>query len=157
MPQAAETAPANQGSGPGTWVDPYGVYNFRLKFGGAGEARFARIGRFSAQVHAIPYREGGDPVVHYVPGRVEYSAVELKYGLTDSTELWEWFMKSLAGEVDRRHVSIIVLGPDGRTEKVRWDLEQAWPCEWEGAALDALGREVAIESLKLVFERIERV
>ena len=46
---------------------------------------------------------------------------------------------------------------DGTTEVMRWDLINAWPSAWRGAALDALSHEVAIESLTIVFESLNRV
>jgi phage tail-like protein len=49
-----------------------------------------------------------------------------------------------------------MLDTDGVTEVLRWDLINAWPSEWHGAPLDALAREVAIESLTLVFESLQR-
>ena len=39
---------------------------------------------------------------------------------------------------------------------LQWNLAQAWPCEWRGAELDALGREAAIESLTLAYDTLER-
>ena len=48
---------------------------------------------------------------------------------------------------DARHAT-------ARPRSLRWDLINAWPSEWRGAPLDALGREVAIESLTLVFETL---
>ena len=38
----------------------------------------------------------------------------------------------------------------------QWDLVNAWPSSWQGAPLDALGNETAIESLTLVFETVRR-
>jgi hypothetical protein len=32
----------------------------------------------------------------------------------------------------------------------------AWPSEWQGAALNTTDRSAAIESLTLVFDRLER-
>ena len=58
--------------------------------------------------------------------------------------------------MDRRNVSILMLGTDGITEVLRWDLINAWPSEWRGAPLDALAREVAIESVTLVYESLAR-
>ena len=42
------------------------------------------------------------------------------------------------------------------TEVVRWNLVNAWPREWRGTPLDAMGQEIAIETLTLVFETLER-
>jgi phage tail-like protein len=109
------------------------------------------------RVQALQYREGGaSQVVHRLPGQVEYGDVSLRYGLTSSTELWGWFMRAVSGKVERKNASIVLLGSDGSTEVLRWNLVNAWPSEWRGAPLDALGREVALETLTLVFETLER-
>ena len=41
-------------------------------------------------------------------------------------------------------------------EVLRWNLLNAWPCEWRAARLDALSKQVAIESMTLVFDSVER-
>jgi phage tail-like protein len=153
MPEAAQDSPeAQQG-----FVDPYGAYNFRLEIQGIESARFTHCSGLGAKIHSIPYREGGiSQVVHHLAGPVRYGDVQLRYGLTSSTELWDWFMEAVAGNVNRKNVSIVLLQSDGVQEAGRWNLENAWPCEWRGAVLDALGQEVAIESLTLVFESLQR-
>jgi len=57
--------------------------------------------------------------------------------------------------VERRHVSLAMLDDAGATEVRRWNLIDAWPCEWFGAPLDALGHELAIETLRLAYDRLE--
>ena len=141
----------------GTWMDPYRAYNFKLDIQGVTEGHFTECTGIRIEVQALRYREGGtSQVVHRLPGPVEYGDVTLRYGLTASTELWTWFMTAVQGKVERRNVSILMLGADGVTEVLRWNLVNAWPSEWRGAPLDAMGREVAIESLTLVFETLER-
>jgi phage tail-like protein len=49
-----------------------------------------------------------------------------------------------------------MLDSTGQTEVMRWNLTNAWPARWRGAPLDALNREIAIETLTLVYETIER-
>ena len=55
----------------------------------------------------------------------------------------------------RRNGSIVLLDLDG-TEKVRWNFVRAWPAKWEGPDLDAAGTNVAIETLEIAHEGIER-
>jgi phage tail-like protein len=38
----------------------------------------------------------------------------------------------------------------------RWNFKNAWPCKYEGPKLNAKGNEVAIETLELACEWIER-
>lgn len=152
MPQTTTTAP--QAAAP---VDPYRAYNFKLEIQGVTAGHFTEVSGFDISVQAIPYREAGvSQVVRQIPGQVEYGAITLRYGLTSSSELWEWFMNSVRGKVERRNVSIVMVGSDGVAEVMRYNLNNAWPSRWRGAALDALGREMAIESLTLAFDTLER-
>ena len=142
---------------PGVFTDPYRAYNFKLVIQGVTEGHFTECTGLGIRVQAIKYREGGtNQVVHAIPGYVEYADVTLKYGLTASAELWNWFMTVVKGKVARKNVSILLLDSDGATEVMRWDLINAWPSEWRGVPLDAIHHEVALETLTLVFETLER-
>src|SRR4051812_35512598 len=158
MPTPAQDAPvAATAAQPGTFVDPLRAYNFKLQIQGVTEGHFTEVAGLEIEVHPIRYREGGGgPVVHVLPGPVRYGDVTLRYGLTTSTELWDWFMGAVNGRVERRNVSILMLDTSGTTEVARWDLTNSWPSRWRGAPLDALQREVAIESVTLVFETLQR-
>lgn len=138
-------------------VDPYRVYNFKLVIQGVTEGHFTECSGLGITVQAIKYREGGtSEVVRRIPGYVEYADVTLRYGLTDSSELWNWFMTAVKGKVERKNVSVLMMDSDGTREVMRWNLINAWPSAWRGAPLDALSQEVAIETLTLVFETLER-
>lgn len=153
MPDAKPAQPAAAG----TYVDPYTAFNFKMEILGVTEGHFTEVSGLGAKVTPIPYREGGNSqVVHYVPGRTEYSEITLRYGVTRSRELYDWFMAGVKGKVQRKQLSIVLLDSDGSTEVMRWNLFDAWPSEWRGSLLDAHSQEVAIESLTLVSERIER-
>lgn len=141
----------------GVWVDPYRGYNFKVEVQGVTEGHFAQCSGMGIKVNAITYREGGNnQISHRIPGAIEYADVTLRYGLTKSTQLWEWFLKVVQGKLERRNISIVVLDTDGITEALRWNLLNAWPSQWAGTPLDAMGNELAIESMTLVFEGIER-
>jgi phage tail-like protein len=152
VPQPAQSAPQSAG-----WTDPFRNYNFKLSVMGVTEGHFTECTNIGVKVEALKYREGGlQQIVHRLPGRVEYADVTLRYGLTKSDELWKWFQTAVAGRVERKNVSIIVMDADGVTEALRWDLLNAWPSAWRGAPLDAMGNDVAIESLTLVFDNLQR-
>ena len=139
------------------YTDPYRAYNFKLVIQGVTEGHFTECTGLSVEVKVIKYREAGNSqVVRCVPGPVQYGDVTLRYGLTNSRELWEWMQTVVEGKVQRKNASILMLNSDGIQEVMRWNLIDAWPSAWRGAPLDALNREVAIESLSLVFETLER-
>ncbi len=141
----------------GAYVDPFRAFNFKIEIGGVTEGHFTEVSGLGAKVTPISYREAGNSqVVHYVPGRVEYSEITLRYGVTRSRELFDWFKTGVTGHVQRKNLSIVLFDADGTTEVVRWNLVNAWATEWRGALLDAHSQEVAIESLTLVCESMDR-
>jgi len=105
-------------------------------------------------VEALRYAEGRSPVERRIPGAVKYGDVTLSYGLTSSNELWKWMKTAISGKVERKNVSIVLLGADGAAEVLRWNLNGAWISKWRGAPLDALAQEIAIESITLVYETL---
>jgi len=140
----------------GAPVDPYRNYNFLLQIPDIAEARFTECIGLGMRIHPIRYRESGaGQIVRMLPGPVEYAEVTLRYGLTNSIDLWNWLTASLR-VVQRRHVTVAMLDSDGARQTIRWNLLNAWPCQWSGAPLDALGREAAIEELHLAFDSLER-
>jgi phage tail-like protein len=154
MPQAAPAPAANNAA---AWQDPYRNYNFKLEIQGVTQGHFTECSNIGIRIQAISYREGGlNQVVHRMPGPVEYADIVLRYGLTASCELWNWFLKAAHGNCDRKNVSVVLLDSSGATEVARWNLNRAWPREWNGAPLDAKGNSFAFETITLAFESLER-
>jgi len=158
MPDAAPQAPKSQtGAQPGVFNDPFCSYNFKVVIQGVTEGHFTQCSNIGMKIDAVAYREGGGgPVVHRIPAHGWYGDVTLRYGLTASRELWDWMMMAVKGKVQRKNISIVLMGPDGVTEVLRWDLVNAWPSSWRGAPLNALTSEVAVEELTLVYETLDR-
>lgn len=139
------------------YTSPYRSYNFKLSIQGVTEGHFTECNGLGVSVDVIRYREAGsDQQLRCLPGPVNYSDVTLRYGLTDSRELWDWLMTAVDGQVERKNISILMLDAEGVNEVMRWNLINAWPSEWRGTMLDAMSREAAIESLTLVFESVDR-
>lgn len=135
----------------------YRAYNFILDLGGGTVGYFTQVGELEIDIETIDFREGGaGPAVRKLAGRVSYNNIELKWGLTESTEMWDWLMDAVKGDVSRKNISIILRDNDGKSEVTRWNLDSAWPCSWKGAQLDALSNEVAIETLCLAHEGLTR-
>jgi phage tail-like protein len=142
----------------GTRNDPYKGYNFKLTIKEKEEAHFTECSGLGAKIQVIDYRAGGEgQIVRRLPGQVQYPEVTFRYGLSDSKVLFEWFIGITEGKIERRNVSVAMLNDDGKTQGPQWNLLEAWPSEWRAADLNALGKEVAIETLKLAYERLERV
>lgn len=138
-------------------ADPYRNFNFLVEIEGITQAGFTDVSGFSGDNAPIEYREGGMVTnVRKLPGMTKYSNITLKWGLTDSHDLYDWFRDVTQGKVARKNGSIIVRDLDGVTEKVRWNFSGAWPTKWTGPTFTAKGNDVAIDQLDLAVETIER-
>lgn len=141
----------------GAWVDPYPAYNFKIMVGGEAIAHFTECSGLSIDVGTVEYREGGQSaLVHQIPTITTYHDITLRYGLTASTSMWEWFLATTQGRVQRKNVSIVLLNAAGSSPVLQWDLIGAFPKRWNGALLRATVREVAIEEIVLAYESIGR-
>ncbi len=137
-------------------VDPYKNSRFLVEIDGIVQAGFSDCTGLGSHVEPVEYREGGDPnTVRKLPGKVTYPDITLKWGITDSRDLYDWHFAAVSGHSQRKNGSIILLDDTG-AEKVRWNFFNAWPSKWDGAAFTAKGNDVAIDSLTVSCERVER-
>jgi len=138
-------------------ADPYRNFRFLVEIDGIVQAGFSDVSGFGSTVEVIEYREGGDAAnVRKLPGKVSYPDITLKWGVTDSRELYDWHLAAVNGAIQRKNGSIILLD-DAAQEKIRWNFFGAWPSKWDGADFSAKGNDVAIDTLTVSCERLERV
>ncbi|MFO0889879.1 MAG: phage tail protein [Isosphaeraceae bacterium] len=137
-------------------VDPYHSMRFRVELDGIIQAGFTECSGVGSSVEVVEYREGGDAShVRKLPGKTSYPDITLKWGITDSHELYDWHATALAGNPMRKNGSI-VLYDHNNTERVRWNFFGAWASKYDGPSFNATGNEVAIDSLTITCERLER-
>lgn len=137
-------------------VDPYKNFHFLVELDGIIQAGFSEASGFGSNIEVIEYREGGDTIsVRKLPGKVSYTDITLKWGITDSSELYDWHRAAVNGQIQRKNGSIILLDDLG-AEKIRWNFFNAWPSKWDGPDFNAKGNDVAIDALTVSCERVER-
>jgi phage tail-like protein len=142
--------------GTGERKDPFRGYNFKVEVGGITRAGFREASGLDSSQDAIEYREGVEKLTaRKLPGLNKYSNISLKWGVTDDAELWAWRKKSIDGTVERKNGSIVLCDDKGE-EKVRWNFVEGWPTKWTGPSFNATGNEVAIETLEIAHEGLEK-
>lgn len=140
----------------GARFDPFGNYNFLVELDGISRASFTECSGLDSTIEKIDYREGGYTTARKLPGKPTYSDIVLKWGITDSTELWDWHKAAREGGIERKTGSIVLYDQGNKQEVARWNFFNAWPTKWEGPAFNATANEIAIETLTLAHEGIER-
>jgi phage tail-like protein len=136
--------------------DPYENFNFRVEIDGIVQAGFSEVIVPEASVDVVEYREGNEiSNVRKLPGRVRYGNVILKWGVTNSQELYNWWKGVRDGNVIRRNMSIILMDLQ-RIDVKRWNVREAWPASYTVGPLDAKGHDVLIEKLEIANEGVEQ-
>jgi len=137
-------------------TDPYRNFKFLVEIDKIVQAGFSECNGLGASIEVVQYREGGDPsTVRKMPGKVTYPDIVLRWGVTDSREMYDWHFNAIQGNIERKTGSIIIIGCDVE-DKWRLNFFDAWPSVWRGPDFSGTGRDVAIESMTLVCERVER-
>jgi phage tail-like protein len=134
--------------------EPLRSYHFVVEIEGITQATFAEAILPAAWAEVIEYREGSSLHARKLPGRIHYANVVLRWGLTTSHELYDWWRTVETGAVQRRQVAITLLADDG-SESQRWIVRNAWPAKLGPVTLNADSPDVAIETLELANEGIE--
>jgi phage tail-like protein len=136
--------------------DPLRNCRFRVEIDGIAETRPSQISGIEAVIESIEYREGADPLqVRQLGGLPKYGPLILKYGLTGSKELYDWFKSGIDGKVEPRNISIIACDLEGK-DLARWNLLNAWPAKYQAPDFNGRGNEVALETFEIVYEGLER-
>jgi phage tail-like protein len=130
--------------------DPYLAFAFLVEIDGLAVAGFSDVTGLNAELEFQDYREGGvNDFIHRLPGPVRHPAnLMLRRGVTDVTDLWDWWRDAAAGRIRRRNASVLLLGPDRGVVR-RWDVVGAYPVRWSGPELRAGTSAVAVEALEL--------
>lgn len=131
-------------------IDPGLAYKYYIQIEGVNVAEFLDCSGINAEREIKTYAEGGvNDFVHQLPGRMKYTNIVLKRGLTYSHALWLWFSKGLYdAKVLRVNLSIVLGDAEGLKVK-QWDVLSAFPVKYAGPNFKSDSTEVAIETVEL--------
>ncbi|MGV8126127.1 MAG: phage tail protein [Methanothrix sp.] len=144
----------------GARKDPFRNFRFKLEIDGIVQGGFSEVTIPDSSSDVIEYREGIDPPTpRKLPGMNKYGNVTLKWGISDSVELYENWRKLVEeGKIAaaRKNVAIVLLDEEGNPG-ARWELSNAWPSKYDAPDLTAKGNDVAVETLEISHEGMMRV
>ena len=135
--------------------DPYEeelglVYKFWVEIDDVVVAEFKECSGLSMTRATEEVKEGGvNDRVHKLPGRSTYGPLTFKYGVTSSTDLWDWYTAGLyTGMVERKNFSILLRNVKGEVVR-RWDVIDAYLTKWQGPQLNTETNQIAIETVEV--------
>ncbi len=139
-------------------VDPYRVVRYKLEIDGINQAAFSEASIPDITQDPIEYRDGTDtPTVRKIPGLIKHGNLTLKWGITDTMDLYNWSKQVQDGDIEkaRKKIAIIVLDQLGK-DKSRFEFVDAWPTKYDAPDMNATGNEIAIETLEIAHEGMIR-
>jgi phage tail-like protein len=147
--------------GSGRESDPLVGFQFRLEVGGNITGYFSECGGIGSEHEIIEHKvvtNDGHEVIQKIPGRMKWSDVTLKRGITDNIEIWDWRAKVEAGKMkDARTNCSIIMMDRNYEDAARWDFTNAWPSKVTGPSVKSDSNEIGIEEVVLVHEGMKRV
>jgi phage tail-like protein len=153
----------------GVRLDPFPAFNFLVTFVDTSKPEITALnaiqnvvlGGFSEcsglemTLQVDEHREGGNNgTVRKFPGRVSWSNIRLRRGMTFSDELWNWHYSFVTAK-GRRRDGIVLLQNEEQTPVKAWIFRAGLPVRWSGPALDAAQSRVSIEELEIAHEGLE--
>lgn len=122
---------------------------------------FTEVSGIGSQHEVVEHKvvdENGHEIVQMIPGRLRWTPVSLRRGITADLSFWDWRQKVVDGDMDaaRANCSIIMFDRN-YNPLVRWDFVNAWPSEISGPEIRAESNEFGVEALTIVHEGMTRV
>ena len=142
--------------------DPLVAFKFGLEIEGKLSGYFTQVGGIGSETEVITQKvvnsETGETIINQIPGRLSWTPITLKRGVTSSMDIWDWRQQVVEGKVDtaRTNCSIVAYSQDN-AEIARWNLENAWPSKVTGPEMDAGSTNYMIEDVTIVHEGVRRV
>ncbi|MCG2783887.1 MAG: phage tail protein [Anaerolineae bacterium] len=142
--------------------DPLVAFKFGLEIEGKLSGFFTQVGGIGSETEVIQQKvvssETGETIIRQIPGRLSWTPVSLKRGVTSSMDIWQWRQQVVEGKIDdaRTNCSIVAYSQDN-TEIARWNFENAWPSKVIGPEMDSGSTNYMIEDVTIVHEGVERV
>jgi phage tail-like protein len=154
-------------------VDPLLAYNFRINLldstsSGAAAvtsialtplvvnplAGFSECTGLEMTLETEDYEEGGNNgTVLKFPKRAKWGEITLKKGITNKTDLFDWFYGFTQG-VTKRKDGVIILMNEKQEPHTVWKFRRGLPIKYVAPQLNALQSNVAIETLTIAHEGI---
>lgn len=137
------------------YVYPYKKYNYIIFIDSKEMAGFSEISASDIAIDPIEYREGIHPVLKQ-PGLVKYGNATLKWGVITATEFFTW-LQSAGDDTCERKTITVQLCDDSHGMAAKWEVINAWPVKYTLTDVNATSNEIAIESMELAHEGINRI
>jgi phage tail-like protein len=137
--------------------DPFVAFRFTVSFDDLPPCGFSDCTGLQMETEMLEYAEGGvNNHTWRFAGRSKQNNVTLKHGIVNKV-FWDWHHDLTNGTIKPKNVTIQVHDPSGTADVMEFQLQRAFPVKWIGPELAAAQSNVAIETLELAHQGLERL
>ena len=141
--------------------DPLVGFKFGLEIEGKLSGFFTSVSGIGSESEVVEHKivsDTGETIIQKIPGRLTWTEVTLKRGVTSVMDVWDWRKSVVEGKVNdaRTNCSIIAYSQDN-TPVARWEFVNAWPSKVVGPEMDSGSQDYMIEEITIIHEGMERV
>ena len=142
--------------------DPLVAFKFGLEIEGKLSGFFTNVGGIGSSSEVVEHKivnpDTGETIIQKIPGRLTWTDVTLKRGVTSNVDVWDWRQQVVEGKIDDARTNCSVVAYNQANEEIaRWNLENAWPSNVTGPEMDAVSATYMIEEITIVHEGMTRV
>ena len=142
--------------------DPLVAFKFGLEIEGKLSGYFTQVSGIGSETEVIQQKvvnsETGETIIQQIPGRLSWTPVTLKRGVTSSMDIWEWRQDVVDGKIEDARTNCSITAYNQANEEIaRWNLENAWPSKVIGPEMDSGSTTYMMEEVTIVHEGVLRV
>jgi|WetSurMetagenome_2_1015567.scaffolds.fasta_scaffold956752_1 phage tail-like protein len=140
--------------------DPLLGFNFMLEFEGTIAGYFTECSGIGSENEIVEQKivdKQGHEVIRKIPGRLKFTDISLKRGITSDLKIWEWRDLAAAGKMEkaRKNCTITMLSREYKPVAI-WHFSNAWPSKVTGPSLKADSNDIGVEEVTIVHEGMYR-
>ncbi len=142
--------------------DPLVAFKFGLEIEGKLSGYFTSVSGIGSESEVIEHKivnpDTGETIIQKLPGRLTWTEVTLKRGVTSSIDIWAWRQEVVDGNIEDARTNCSIIAYNQANEEIaRWNFENAWPSKVTGPEMDAGGQDYMVEEVTIVHEGMTRV
>jgi len=140
--------------------DPLLGFNFLLELDGAVAGYFTECAGVGSENEIIEHKvvdKQGHEIVRKIPGRLKFTDVTLKRGVTSDLEIWTWRELVVKGTIaDARKNATITMMDRTYSPVAKWHFTNAWPSKVSGPSFKSDDNSIGVEEVTIVHEGMYR-
>ena len=140
--------------------DPLISFNFLLELEGVAAGHFTECTGIGSEHDVVEHKivdKQGHEITRKIPGRLKWSDLTLKRGITSTMDLWKWRDQVVKGAVGNARKNLSVTMLDRAYEPVAvWHFQNAWPSKLSGPSMKSDDNSFGIEEVVIAHEGMYR-